>query len=400
MRVYHEGQGFVYDDNVEEINKAQKALDDFSTQSQILEIDARIDAWKKEKEMWTSVVNNYEKEQNRLIAEQMLGANFANKILNMKSADLTNFVAHEYKSVSAQIENKNREIESNNEKILSWQNLKNEWSSLADNYKLKQDEMNTALEFGADFEKQVLDGKLKTMQSFAEDYISEMDRLIAKQKELDRLQSSGSGGGSGSGSAGGFDGSSGYPPSSLGVSKVINSESVITQMKSNSSQWAGASESEREKLHDANAKLGEEIGARYDPKSGQWYDKIGIPLYAKGTRNASGGLSIVDEEGYEQKLRPLFNGKYAMLEQGDVVFTKAMTDNLFDWGKMNPEMTLNNIQNGSTSMPIPQFIDKSLQTKFNIGDVHIHNPVGDTNSLSRAIINQLPNKIIQDLFKR
>lgn len=58
--------------------------------------------------------------------------------------------------------------------------------------------------------------------------------------------------------------------------------------------------------------------------------------YASGTRNAQPGLRVVDEKGAELKLRRITSGNYEFGNAGDQIFTKAATDNLFDWSKYNP----------------------------------------------------------------
>lgn len=66
-----------------------------------------------------------------------------------------------------------------------------------------------------------------------------------------------------------------------------------------------------------------------------------LPHYAKGTKYAQGGLSVIDEEGIgtETVLPKLDNGRYAMLPQGSSVFTKSMTEELFNFAS-DPESYL------------------------------------------------------------
>lgn len=66
--------------------------------------------------------------------------------------------------------------------------------------------------------------------------------------------------------------------------------------------------------------------------------KNNIKKYAKGTKSAKGGLSIVDEEGINTELIPnkVGNGRYTILPEGNPVFSKAMTNELFDFSS-NPD---------------------------------------------------------------
>ena len=67
----------------------------------------------------------------------------------------------------------------------------------------------------------------------------------------------------------------------------------------------------------------------------------GLHSYAKGTKSAKGGLSIVDEEGLFSEFIPyqIDKGRYSFLPEGNPVFSKAMTNTMFDFAS-NPEKFL------------------------------------------------------------
>lgn len=101
--------------------------------------------------------------------------------------------------------------------------------------------------------------------------------------------------------------------------------------------------------------------------SKDWYGGRALPAgslwskmkaYASGTKSAKGGLSIVDEEGIGSELIPtsLGNGRYTILPQGNPVFSKAMTNELFEFAsaptdyfaqKFGSEITPNIVNNKS-----------------------------------------------------
>lgn len=60
-------------------------------------------------------------------------------------------------------------------------------------------------------------------------------------------------------------------------------------------------------------------------------------FYAKGTRNAKGGLRVVNEKGVELTLPKLSSGNYAIGNDGDQILTKDETDNVYEWAKTNPD---------------------------------------------------------------
>lgn len=102
--------------------------------------------------------------------------------------------------------------------------------------------------------------------------------------------------------------------------------------------------------------------------SKDWYGGRALPAgslwskmkaYASGTKSAKGGLSIVDEEGIGSELIPtsLGNGRYTILPQGNPVFSKAMTNELFEFAsaptdyfvqKFGSEIAPNVVNNKST----------------------------------------------------
>jgi cell division septum initiation protein DivIVA len=59
----------------------------------------------------------------------------------------------------------------------------------------------------------------------------------------------------------------------------------------------------------------------------------GISKYAKGTKSAKGGITNFDEEGLYSELIPyqVGEGRYTILPQGNPVFSKSMTNELFDF---------------------------------------------------------------------
>lgn len=88
-----------------------------------------------------------------------------------------------------------------------------------------------------------------------------------------------------------------------------------------------------------------------------------IHRYASGTRGAFGGLSLVDEQGIGSELIPatVGKGRYTILPQGNPVFSKAMTDELFNFAS-SPQ---NYIQKAVGSQ-----ISKVSNIKNNSAEIH------------------------------
>ena len=100
-------------------------------------------------------------------------------------------------------------------------------------------------------------------------------------------------------------------------------QTVLAKMQANSAAWAtSTSPAEREALHNANVELAKllEDNATYNAATGKWSS------YAGGTLGATGGISLVGENGPEMRI----------LNRGDGILTSGVTKNLFAWGSTSP----------------------------------------------------------------
>ncbi len=79
-------------------------------------------------------------------------------------------------------------------------------------------------------------------------------------------------------------------------------------------------------IQDIIRKIENQNGGRFPASAASIYGTI--KHYAKGTRNAKGGVSQVNEEGLETLMKQTPQGDFVVLNQGDQVFTKEQTDNL------------------------------------------------------------------------
>lgn len=107
----------------------------------------------------------------------------------------------------------------------------------------------------------------------------------------------------------------------------------------------------------------------------QVYGKI--TGYAEGTKSATGGLHIVDEEGLFSEFIPyqIGKGRYSFLPEGNPVFSKAMTNTLFDFAK-DPADFANSVRDNSSN-------------DFN-GDINLVNNIyGD---VDERMLNKLEKK--------
>lgn len=108
-----------------------------------------------------------------------------------------------------------------------------------------------------------------------------------------------------------------------------------------------------------------------------------LKLHSGGPITAMSGAKVSDQFIlYMNKLQS--DEVPAILQAGEYVLTRDMQKNILNNNQVMHDALM---RHNSTSNSIA------------IGDVVINNPVGDVNSLSKAIVNQLPNRVLRDIYK-
>ena len=119
--------------------------------------------------------------------------------------------------------------------------------------------------------------------------------------------------------------------------------------------------------------------------------------FKAGTKSVSkSGVYRVNEAGPELIVRSPKAGRLAYLQAGDGVIPADITNRLLELGA-DPEAWVRKHSDQSTVVVESH---DSGSTVLTIGDIHIHEPVGDADQLARIFVQQLPNKIKQQLNKR
>lgn len=135
----------------------------------------------------------------------------------------------------------------------------------------------------------------------------------------------------------------------------------------------------------------------------KYITKAYLPLpsgkYANGTKSAKGGLTVVDEEGINTELVPyqLSKGRYTILPEGNPVFSKTMTNTLYDIAS-NPSAFLNQKSN------VPRINNTSMTSSINVviqGDATqttVNALKEQANRISDMAINKLMTSIVNNKF--
>lgn len=105
----------------------------------------------------------------------------------------------------------------------------------------------------------------------------------------------------------------------------------------------------------------------------------------------------VDEQGSELIVRKPESGRYTYLETGDGVVPADITSKLFEMGG-NPDKWFNDQLTKHSALSNIQ--NHTVEGDITVGDIYIQNPVGDTDTLAKEIIRDLPIKLRQERGRR
>lgn len=112
----------------------------------------------------------------------------------------------------------------------------------------------------------------------------------------------------------------------------------------------------KDEIQDLYDKSKSDISKGYLLNLGSEMHKAGYPGYARGTRHADSGLSLVGENGPELRV----------LNQGDGILPSGITDNLWRWGSMTPSDMLSSLAQKAQSLA--QTLNISNVTLPNVRD--------------------------------
>ena len=377
--VYRDGQ-FVYEVDAEKVKEAQEALSAYNRKKEYEERKKQLEKslkneleyieklreaktkaleeekkrWEEYKKGWQELNEEFEFQQNKLLADQMFGAQQENAIWEVRLANLRSFVS-QYNSLMGSLSGGSgggggaggvggvagdKIWGTGNDNLNTW-DLNSVYNSIWDKDKdygvLLEDAIKKG--YGIDWISGVagqrnaklkalgLEGKVESTQAL-------FDRLV-KQYGYNQGYT---------GEYGTFQGGSGSnqnKPISSGQTSHADQSAIMRledQIANNSAAWFNASPAERERLHAENERLRKEL-ERLNPNG-----------YASGTMSARGGISMVGEQGPELRV----------LNQGDGVIPADITRNLMKIGA-NPKWFAQQSGAGNTILNVANVSLPSVQ---------------------------------------
>ena len=436
------GTEFVYTANAENIKEAQQNLADLELENTIHALEKEKEALDKEietleefKQKWQEVANVYETEVNKQLAIALWGENYEEMILSNRISDIEDF-KNNYVSIQEKIEDNQGLIDSYNEKIEYYESLKEQWSEIANVYKNAQEDMLAAQVLGANWEADILSGRVDLLNTFASDYTSIQQTIdaIAIQSTNARIQAINDEIGAINRRIKAYEEEEkarkniSYNLVDPVVEKPVDKNSVgqatykgvyVNYSTAYTDTGTGTSNKTITVKTPISSYLTGETSSTSSSYAAALQDDK-KKKYGTGTDNATPGIHEIAETGDEIIIDNhgrafLAEGhQLHVFEGGEIVKKPSETrellsnnnrlipiQNFFD--NIDTSAFVPNMQNIIPKVNVPKYdfstIGRDSGMMINIGDIHLHE-VSSVDSLADAIIRELPNKINQRINRK
>lgn len=210
--VYDETRGWRYESVKEDVQNAENDLKSFETSQAIKDLEkqrdeetATIDETIKSREeyanLWKEISNEIKTEEDELLAEEILGADWRQKIadgdINVMNKFRTEYRNHnaalktltntEIKLKEEAIKAKDAEVKAKQEQIEVWKKYKTEVQKTADAIKATNEDYMKYLDSVSLSEQSTYADRQANLQNFASSYSSCVSQIKSYQQELDNM---------------------------------------------------------------------------------------------------------------------------------------------------------------------------------------------------------------------
>lgn len=311
---------FTYEQDIEAVSKAQADLDKFDREQQIEKekelieenrknelqyskdeqaaLDAEIERWKKYKDGWANLVSDYNYQQNALLASQKYGLNLENQTWTQRLNNVNRF-AKDY----ANIVTEQKQVQS------QLTALQEEQARLQEIASARQEEVAVRMQEQYDRINALME-QAQTRYNQYQEQLKNIQQNISdtsgkQYTDLPRVLKS----------------VNGQAPSDAKIGDYIVTGGGIFQIIGG---YPGAWQSNK-----ITATKFADVGSAKNWLSSQGYQF----QYARGTTSAHNGISLVGEQGPELRVT----------KSGDGILPAAITQNLWSWGKLDPDKVLGGV---------------------------------------------------------
>lgn len=224
---------------------------------------------------------------------------------------------------------KQQALDNIDEQIKGWEDYKEAWSSVVDDYQEEQDKLIAEQILGIELEGENWKTRLDNLEQYIDEYKALMRELTEAQNAVYEAQSSGGGGGR-------DDDDNYYFADDGNTAWIPGVGNVHVDIEDGKTTTTGLPVGTIVKPGDTDREW-EITGVNPD---GSYQSKEVTKKHAAGTLSAPGGLSLVGENGPELRI----------LNQGDGIVPANVTKNLWELGKYSLKDILNAGQNVTYNM--------------------------------------------------
>lgn len=312
---------FTYEQDIEAVSKAQADLDKFDREQQIEKekelieenrknelqyskdeqaaLDAEIERWKKYKDGWANLVSDYNYQQNALLAAQKYGLNLENQTWTQRLNNVNRF-AKDY----ANIVTEQKQVQS------QLTALQEEQARLQEIASARQEEVAARMQEQYDRINALME-QAQTRYNQYQEQLKNIQQNISNTSgtqygDLPRVL--------------GTDGHGNADPNAKIGDYIVTGGGVFHIVGGYPGQWQSERITDKKFASLAEAK--------------NWLSGRGYQFqYARGTTSAHNGISLVGEQGPELRVT----------KSGDGILPAAITQNLWSWGKLDPDKVLGGV---------------------------------------------------------
>lgn len=214
VKIYTEGRGYFYDIDQDAYKDAQQNLQDIKNEEVIKKLedeqdalDNSIELLEKYRDLWNDIADAYKQKTNEALAVALWGENYEKLILQNRTQDIEAF-KDKYLEIQSKIDDNKSLIDSYQEKVDYYNKLKEQWSDISSAYEKEQQRMYAAQILGANWEKDVLDGRLDVLSQFRDQYLEIQRQMTQAALDGERARNDAAASGD-TGSSGGSSGGGG-----------------------------------------------------------------------------------------------------------------------------------------------------------------------------------------------
>ena len=312
---------FTYEQDIEAVSKAQSDLDKFDREQQIEKekelieenrknelqyskdeqaaLDAEIERWKKYKDGWANLVSDYNYQQNALLAAQKYGLNLENQTWTQRLNNVSRF-AKDYANIVTEQKQVQSQLTALQEEQARLQEIASaRQEEVAARMQEQYDRINALMEQAQTRYNQYQE-QLKNIQQNISD-------TSGKQYgDLPRVL--------------GTDGHGNADPNAKIGDYIVTGGGIFQIIGGYPGLW---------QTNKITATKFADVGSAKNWLSSQGYQF----QYARGTTSAHSGISLVGEQGPELRVT----------KSGDGILPAAITQNLWSWGKLDPDKVLGGV---------------------------------------------------------